>query len=397
MTDFNIHFIDEHDISRKRVLLRVDFNVSLHENLTIADDARIQQGLPTIKYLLEKGNRLILVSHLDRPEKRDPKLSLAPVVARLQEYLKGMTVKLVDDFLIEPKETFANQKENEILMLENIRFYPEEKKNDPEFAKKLAELADVYVNDAFGVCHRIDTSVVGVAALLPSYGGLLLKKEIEMISSVIATPQKPLVAIIGGAKISSKIKFIGKLLEVADYLLVGGGLANTFIAAQGFEIGKSLVEYEEIENARRILYMAAQKNTAVVLPSDVVIGEPDNSKEGGEIKKVDEVPKDGYILDIGPETQARFGAIIVKAKTIIWNGPVGLFENPAFGRGTDFIYYAITQNKDAVSVIGGGETLAAVSKKEYLEKITHISTGGGAMLEFIEQGTLPGFEALNHA
>ncbi|HLD19990.1 MAG TPA: phosphoglycerate kinase [Patescibacteria group bacterium] len=397
MTDFNIHFIDEHDISHKRVLLRVDFNVSLHENLTIADDARIQQGLPTIKYLLEKGNKLILVSHLDRPEKRDPKLSLKPVVARLQEYLDGFTVKLVDDFLTEPKETFTNQEENEVLMLENIRFYPEEKKNDPEFAKKLAELADVYVNDAFGVCHRTDTSVVGVAALLPSYGGLLLKKEIEMISSAIAKPQKPLVAIIGGAKISGKIKFIGKLLEVADYLLVGGGLANNFIAAQGFEIGKSLVEYEEIENARRILYMAAQKNTAVVLPSDVVIGEPDNTENGGEIKKVDEVPKDGHILDIGPETQARFGAIIAKAKTIIWNGPVGVFENSAFGRGTDFIYYAITQNKDAISVIGGGETLAAVSKKEYLEKITHISTGGGAMLEFIEQGTLPGFEALNHA
>ena len=313
MTDFNIHFIDEHDILHKRVLLRVDFNVSLHDNLTIADDARIQQGLPTIKYLLEKGNKLILVSHLDRPEKRDPKLSLKPVVARLQEYLDGFTVKLVDDFLIEPKETFSAQKENEILVLENIRFYAEEKKNDPEFAKKLAELADVYVNDAFGVCHRTDTSVVGVAALIPSYGGLLLKKEIEMISSVIAKPQKPLVAIIGGAKISGKIKFIGRLLELADYLLVGGGLANNFIAAQGFEIGKSLVEYEEIENARRILYMAAQKNTAVVLPSDVVIGEPDNSKEGGEIKKVDEVPQDGYILDIGPETQARFGAIIANS------------------------------------------------------------------------------------
>lgn len=389
-----VTYIDETEIKNKRVLLRADFDVSLNPNYTIADDARIQQNIPTLKYLLNNDNRLICVAKLDRPKTRDPKLSLKVVVSKLKEYLPEYKITLVDDFLTADKKVFENQKNSEILVLENIRFYPEEKKNEPVFAKRLASLADVYVNDAFAVSHRAEASVVGVTFHLPSYGGLLLKKEIKMISKAIGRPKKPVVAIIGGAKIASKIPLINKLAEIADYVLIGGGLANTFLCAQGLEIGKSFCEYEAVSLARKLLFHAAQKHTAVVLPSDVIIGEPDNNVHGGEIKKIDEIPKGAVILDIGPETQAKYGSIIAKAKTIIWNGPVGYFENPAFRRGTDFIYYSIAQNSQATSIVGGGDTLSAISKKEYLDKITHISTGGGAMLEFIEKGTLPGIEAL---
>lgn len=389
-----VTYIDEANISNKRVLVRADFDVSLNPNYTIADDARIRQNIPTLKFLLKNNNKIICVAKLDRPKTRDPKLSLKIVVDKLKEYLPEYQITLVDDFLNSDKKVFENQKINEILVLENIRFYPEEKKNDPEFAKKLAVLADIYVNDAFAVSHRAEASVVGITSYLTSYGGLLLKKEVAMISKVVNKPKKPVVAIIGGAKISSKITLINKLTEIADYVLIGGGLANTFLCAQGLEIGKSFCEYEAVSMARKLLFLAAQKNTAVILPSDVIIGEMDNSTNGGEIKKIDEIPKGAVILDIGPETQAKYGSIISKAKTIVWNGPVGYFENPAFRRGTDFIYYSIAQNSQAVSIVGGGDTLSAISKKEYLDKITHISTGGGAMLEFIENGTLPGIEAL---
>jgi phosphoglycerate kinase len=391
-----INYIDDVEIKNKRVLLRVDFNVSLNPNSTIADDARIQQALPTIEYLLKNHNRLIIVSHLDRPKFRDPKLSLKPVVKRLQEYLdKNYHVKLINDFLTEDPQTFQNQKPDTVFMLENIRYYPEEGANDRTFIKKLAALADVFVNDAFGVSHRSNSSVTGVPEYLPSYGGLLLKKEIQMISKVIDKPKKPLVAIIGGAKISSKISLIGKLTEIADYLLIGGGLANTFLCAHEYNIGKSFCEYEEVQQARKLLFLAARKHTAIILPDDVVVA-ANKTSTVTQVRKVDEVQKNDSIFDIGPETQAKFGAVIAKAKTIIWNGPVGLTENPQFKRGTDFIYYAITQNTDSTSIVGGGDTLAAISKKEYLDKITHISTGGGAMLEFIEKGNLPGIEALEH-
>lgn len=390
-----VTYIDEAKITNKRVLVRVDFDVSLNPNYTIADDVRIRQNIPTLEYLLQHNNKLICVAKLDRPKGRDPKFSLRVVVNKLKEYLPKYKITLVDDFL-KPGNVFENQKSNEILVLENIRFYPEEKKNDPQFAKKLASLADVFVNDAFAISHRTEASIVGVTSYLPSYGGLLLKKEIGMISKAINRPQKPVVAIIGGAKILTKIPLIHKLTETADYVLIGGGLANTFLCAEGLEIGKSFCEYEAVSLARKLLFLAAQKKTAVVLPSDVIIGEPDNNVNGGEIKKIDEIPKGAVILDLGPETQAMYGSIIAKAKTIIWNGPVGYFENPAFRRGTDFIYYSIAQNSQATSIVGGGDTLSAISKKEYLDKITHISTGGGAMLEFIEKGTLPGIEALKH-
>ncbi len=390
-----ITYIDEADINNKHILLRVDFNVSLSsDKLSIADDARIKQALPTINYLLEKHNRLILVSHLGRPKSRDPQLSLKIVATHLQSLLPNYKIILIDDFLTQTSKTqISSQKENEILLLENIRFYPQEKTNDDNFAKSLSSLAEVFVNDAFGVCHRNNASVVGVTKFIRSYGGLLLKKEIKMISKFIEKPKKPVVAIIGGAKISTKINLLGRLMDIADYLLIGGGLANTFFCSEGYGIGRSFCEMNEVENAKKILFMAAQKKTAIILPTDVITGEPDNSENGGHVEKISEI-KDGSILDIGPETQAKFGSIIAKAKTIIWNGPVGYIENPSFCRGTDFIYYAITQNTEATSIVGGGDTLAAISKKEYLDKITHISTGGGAMLEFIEKGTLPGIEAL---
>lgn len=391
---FNIPTIEDVKIEHKTILLRNDFDVSLNDNYTIADDVRLTSSLPTIEYLLKRHNKLICVAKLGRPKGRDPKFSMKVVADRLQKYLPDYNVKLIDDFLTENKETFKNQTEKDIYLLENIRYYPEEKANDPDFSKRLAALAEVYVNDAFAVSHRSEASVVGIPKYLPSYAGLSLAREVTMIGKVIKNPKKPLVAIIGGAKISTKLPILGKLLELADYLILGGGLANTFFCAEGFNIGKSYCELEEVENAKQLLFMAAQRNTMVVLPSDVVVGDPKNTKHAGKVYRTNEIPDGGQALDIGPETKARFGAIISKAKTIVWNGPMGLFENPAYKQGTDFIYFSIAHNPHTVSVVGGGDTLNAIQHKHHLEKITHISTGGGAMLEFIENGTLPGLEAL---
>ncbi len=391
-----VRFIDDVSIENKRVLLRVDFNVSLNPNyLTIADDARIKQALPTIQLLLKNKNKLILVSHLGRPKGvPDPKYSMKIVCDKLHEYLPDFRITLINDFLTEPKETFEHQQDDEVFVLENCRFYPGEKKNDPEFAKSMASLADVFVNDAFGVSHRSDASVVGVTQFLPSYGGLLLRKETEMLSKIVKKPEKPFVAIIGGSKIDTKINILDQMLDLADYLVVGGALANTFLYAQGINVGASLVEKDKKEIAQKLLFKAAQHNTSVILPSDCIVGKPDELEVGGVVCKVTEVPEDKQILDIGPETKARIGNILAKAKTIVWNGPVGYFENIHYRQGTDFMYYTITENTEATSIVGGGDTLTAISKKEYLDKITHISTGGGAMLEYIEKGTLPGIEAL---
>ena len=383
-----IKYIDEVEITNKRALVRADFDVTLNPNYTIADDARIIHNIPTLRYLLKNNNKLICVAKLGRPKMKDPAFSLKVVVEKLKEYLPEYTITLIDDFITADKSIFANQKSNEIFVLENIRFYPEEKKNDPEFAKKLASLADIYVNDAFAMSHRVEASVVGVTSYLPSYGGLLLKKEVATIMKAVREPQKPFVAIIGGSKIDTKINIIGKLMEVSNSILIGGGLANTFLCAQGIDIGKSYCEYEKVAKARQLIHLASQRSTTIVLPTDVVL-------DGGEVVRIDKIPVGATILAIGPDTQAKFGSIIASAKTIVWNGPVGYFENPAFRRGTDFIYYAIAHNTGAISIVGGGDTLSAISKKEYLDKITHISTGGGAMLELIEKGTLPGLQALD--
>lgn len=391
-----ISYIDEADITNKRVLLRADFDVALDAHNAIADDFRIRQRIPTLEYLLKKKNRIICVSKLGRPKERDQRLSMKIVVQRLQHYLPNYKIRLIDDFLTENPATFANQEPEEILVLENIRYYPEEKQNDKAFAKRLASLADVYVNDAFAICHRTEASVVGVPTLIPHYAGLQLKKEIMMITKAIAKPKKPLVVIIGGAKISTKISLVTRLIEIADYVILGGGLANVFFRAQRYLIGSSICEYEMTQKARQLLYLAAQKKTKIILPIDVLIGDPQNTEKRGEVVKIkaNKIPKGKSILDIGPETKAYFGSYIARAGTIIWNGPVGLFENPAYRNGTDFIYHAIAHNPDAISVVGGGDTISAISKEEYLKTITHVSTGGGAMLEFIEKGMLPGIEVL---
>ncbi len=382
-----VKYIDEVEIKNKRVLLRVDFNVALGRSNTVADDARIRQSLPTIKKLLENGNRIIVLSHLGRPKGVDKKYSLSVVVNKLKEYFPDENIALYDDTA---KIKSATEK---FVVMENIRFYPKEKDYSTLFAKELASLADVYVNDAFGVCHRSDTSVIGPPKFIPSYGGLLLKKELQMISRVTDNPEKPIVAIIGGAKVSTKIDLLNKLIKMVDYLVIGGGLANTFLCAQGKDIGQSFCEYEAVQQARKILSTAKGSRAEMILPVDAAVAQNKDDKSY-ELMKVEHIPNDKSIFDNGPESSARIAHLIAIAKTIIWNGPVGYFENPAFRRGTDFIYYSITQNDQALSVVGGGDTLAAISKKEYLDKITHISTGGGAMLEYIEKGTLPGIEAL---
>jgi len=382
-----ITYIDEVKIKNKTVLLRVDFNVSLNPDYTISNDARIKQSLPTINYLLKNNNRLIIISHLGRPKGIDKKFSLKIVVDKLKEYLPNVEISLTESI------ESVKEKKGKIIVLENIRFFPKEKDYSTIFAKQLASLADIYVNDAFGVCHRSDTSVIGPPKFVPGYGGLLLKKELEMLDCITKNPKKPVVAIIGGVKVSTKIGLINKLMKIADYIIIGGGLANTFISAQGYEVGISFCEYEAVQQARKLLSLAKGSRAFIILPVDAVVATNKDDKES-EVVKIESIPANKSIFDIGPETIAKFGAIINKAKTIIWNGPVGYFENPVFRQGTDFIYYSITHNKDAVSIVGGGDTLAAISKKEYLDKITHISTGGGAMLEYIEKGTLPGIEAL---
>ncbi|MCR4277078.1 MAG: phosphoglycerate kinase, partial [Candidatus Roizmanbacteria bacterium] len=378
-----IIYIDEVEIKNKTVILRVDFNVSLNQDYTISNDARIRQSLPTINYLLKNKNRLVIISHLGRPKAIDDKYSLKVVVDKLKEYLPNVDISLAKD--VEEVRT----KKEKIVFLENIRFFPKEKDFSTIFAKQLSSLGDVYVNDAFGVCHRSDTSVIGPPIFIPSYGGLLLKKELAMISQITHNPKKPIVAIIGGAKVSTKVGLINKLMKIVDYLIIGGGLANTFVNAQGYEIGTSFCEYEAVQQARKLLSLAKKGRAFILLPVDAIVAKTKNDKEH-ETKKINNISSEESIFDIGPETKAQIGSILAKAKTIIWNGPVGYFENPAFKEGTDFIYYSIAQNHEAISIVGGGDTLAAISKKEYLDKITHISTGGGAMLELIEKGTLPG-------
>jgi phosphoglycerate kinase len=303
-------------------------------------------------------------------------------------------VVLVDDFLSEKgKQQLAHQTDKQIMMLENTRFYEGEQKNDEGFAKQLAALGKVYVDDAFAVAHRNEASVVGIPKFLPHYAGLLLEKEIKAIGSLLHNPKKPVIAIIGGAKTADKLPLLYKLTELADYLLVGGGIANTFLKTQGIAMGKSLVEGGLEEEVNKILAHAKDKNTHIVLPRDGICAEDTNATETQELPLTN-LPETLGSFDIGSETQGIWGNSIAEAGTIIWNGPVGYMENPAFARGTEFIYYSITQNDHAFSVVGGGDTLNAISKREYAEKISHISTGGGAMLEFIEKGTLPGIEAL---
>lgn len=389
-----ITYIDEADIANKRVLVRVDYNVSFRKDGSgqINDDTRIKNSLPTLKLLLEKGNTLILMSHLGKPKGRDKAFSMQPVAKRLQEYLPDRKVVLVDDFT-DDKGLFELQSPQDVYVLENTRFYEGEKKNDPEFAKKLADLADVFVSDAFGSVHRAHASVVGVAQYLPSYGGLLLKKEVESIKAAVENPARPVVAIIAGAKISTKIGLIERLMAVADHVLIGGAMTNNFLKAKGMEIGNGLLEAEFVPEAKRLLVKPEAKEK-LVLPVDRRIGRTDDATTEAVVKKVGDIAPGDETLDIGPETEKLFAGYIANAKTVIWNGPVGYFENPVFAKGSLAVYDAIIANTGAATIVGGGDTLSVIKKLPGKEKITHISTGGGAMLELIEKGTLPGIEAL---
>lgn len=392
-------FIDDYSIKKKNVLLRVDFNVPLKHDGSIADDSRIRETVQTIKYLLDNKNKVIIVSHLGRPEghdyeslSSDKSLSLERVFRKLKSYLEGYDGYFVRNFTSD-SSAIREMAEGSYAVLENIRFFAGEETNDRDFAKSLAGLAEIYVNDAFAVSHRSCASVVGITEHLPSYGGLLLKKEVTSLQKVTENPKKPFTAIIGGKKISTKIKFISKLTRIADNILLSGGLANTFLAARSVNIGKSLYRKEELAQANYLTSLAKRHGTKIVLPEDAITAaDPDGIKSNERL--ISKVGGNEMILDIGPKTQALYASIISKSKTIIWNGPMGYFENPLFKRGTDFVYYAIEQNPSAVSIIGGGDTIAAIADRDGLDKITHISTGGGAMLAFIEHGTLAGIEAI---
>jgi len=392
-----IKYIDEVEITNKKVLVRVDYNISFKKDGSINDDTRIKNSLPTLQLLLKGNNKIILMSHLGKPKGRDMAFSMKPVAERLQTYFPDYEVKLIDDFLVGPPLATASvAKVKTILILENTRFYEGEKNNDPVFSKQLASLADIYVDDAFGSVHRAHASTVGVTACIPSYGGLLLKQEVVMIKKAIEAPARPVVAVIAGAKVSSKIGLIEKLMTVADSVLIGGAMTNNFLKAKGIEIGKGLVELDFVPEAKRLLESAAAHNKHIILPVDRRIGARTDEVSDPIIKKVEDIGLDDETLDIGPATEKLFSDIISQAKTIIWNGPVGYFENPQFAKGSVAIYNAIISNTSAVSVLGGGDTLSVIKKLPNKDKITHISTGGGAMLELIEKGTLPGLEAISN-
>ena len=384
------------DVSGKKVLVRVDFNVPLDENKKVTDDKRIQAALPTIQYLLDQHAKVILVSHLGRPKGVvDPAFSMAPVAERLQELLPNTKVVAAQDIVGDSaKGAISNMKDGEIVLLENVRYDPRETKNDPEFAKELASLADVFVLDAFGTAHRAHASTEGVAHAIPAVAGFLLDKELDILGGALENPKRPFVVILGGAKISDKIGVIKNLLGKADTLVIGGGMANTFIQAQGHDMGKSLVDKESLELANELMAQAKEKGVAMLLPVDFVVADKFDAAAEHKVVSISDVPADWMALDIGPETAKMYAAEIVGAQTVIWNGPMGVFEMPAFAEGTKAIAQACADSK-GTTIIGGGDSAAAVKKLGFADKVTHISTGGGASLEFLEGIELPGVAALN--
>jgi len=381
------------DVRGKRVLVRVDFNVPLDKKGNIEDDYRIRATLPTIEYLIKEGAKTILISHLGRPKGVDDSLRMNPIAKRLSELL-GKEVFKLDDCIGDGVEAFVkNMREGDVVLLENVRFHPEEEKNDAEFAKKLASLAEIFVNDAFGAAHRAHASTHGVAKYLPAVAGFLMEKEIKFLSTVRDNPQKPYFIILGGAKISDKITMIENLLDKVDIFLIGGGMANTFLKALGGNLGNSLCENDKLELARELLKKAEEKKVKVLLPTDLKIAEKPEAKE---VKVVPsrEVPEGYAAFDIGPKTVELFKGEIKSAKTIFWNGPLGMFEKEPFDEGTNEIAKFVASLSDVTSVAGGGDTASALKKAGVDEKFTHVSTGGGASLEFMEGRTLPGIEVL---
>ncbi len=393
--------IDKVELKGKRVLVRVDFNVPLDENLNITDDTRIVESLPTIKKIVAEGGKAILMSHLGRPKGGpNPKYSLKPTAIRLSELL-GKEVKLAPDCVGDEVKAMVNQmKDGDVLILENVRFHPEEEKNDPEFAKQLAELGDVYINDAFGSAHRAHASTEGVTKYIKvCAAGYLMQKELEYLGAAVSNPKRPYVAILGGAKISGKIDVINNLLDKVDTLIIGGGMAFTFFKAQGKEIGKSLLEEEKIELAKEVLQKVKNTGVKFLLPVDVVVASEFNNDSPSTVVNVDSIPSDKMGLDIGPETIKLFEEEILKARTVVWNGPMGVFEFDNFAKGTFAIAQALAEAtaNGVVTVIGGGDSAAAIAKAGLKDKVSHVSTGGGASLEFLEGKILPGVAALNDA
>lgn len=385
--------ISDLEVASKRVFMRVDFNVPIADG-RITGDTRIEASLPSIRYVLEKGGRLILASHLGRPKgKPEPRYSLKPVAARLSELL-GKPVQFAPGCIgPEVQKMASGLKDGGVLLLENLRFHAEEEKNDNGFAKELASLCDVYVNDAFGTAHRAHASTAGIAAFVPqAAAGFLMQKEIESLNHALTEAEKPYVAIVGGAKISDKIELIENFINIANTIMIGGAMAYTFFRAKGLETGKSLVEADKIDLAKDLLKKASEKNVSIELPVDHVVAAALESADF-QVTSVDKTPADRMGLDIGPETVLRYSGIIRKAKTIVWNGPMGVFENPKFAQGTFAIARAVAES-NAFSIVGGGDSAAAVAQSGVESKITHISTGGGASLEFLSGRNLPGVEVL---
>ena len=383
------------DVNGKKVLLRVDFNVPLKDG-EITDETRIQAALPTIKYLLEHNAKVILCSHLGRPKGEfKPEFSLQPVARRLQALLTNKVTFATDVIGKSADEAVANIKEGEVVLLENLRFHKEETANDPEFAKKLASYADVYVDDAFGAVHRAHASTAAVAEYLPAVAGFLIEKELQFLGNALDNPVRPFVAILGGAKIADKIGVIDNLFNKVDCLIIGGGMANTFLAAEGIDMKNSLVDADSIEIAKDLLKKAKLRGVKVLLPSDVVAADKFDNEAKTVMVPVENIP-DGYMaLDIGVSTRLIFSEEIMKAKTVVWNGPMGVAEMSSFAAGTRAVAQAMADAKDAITIIGGGDSAAAVKSLGYGDKMSHISTGGGASLEFLEGKELPGIAALN--
>jgi phosphoglycerate kinase len=391
---YNKKSVKSASVEGKKVLLRCDFNVPLDKNGVITDDTRISAALPTIKYVLEKGGAAILCSHLGRPKGGfEAELSLKPVAERLSQLL-GRTVKMAPDCVGDEVKAMAEAlKPGEVLLLENLRFHKEEEKNNPAFAKELASLADIYVSDAFGTVHRAHASTAGVADYLPAYCGFLIEAELKAIGGALENPKRPLLAILGGAKVSDKLAVIENLIDKADTILIGGGMAFTFVKACGGSIGKSLLDEEKIPYIVEMMIKAGERNVDIILPSDALAAKEFSPQAEPFYCEVDKIPEDMMGLDIGEKTCEIFEEEIKRAGTIIWNGPMGVFEFDAFAKGTEAIAKAMAECK-GITIIGGGDSVAAISKLGLSDKMSHISTGGGASLEFMEGKDLPGIACL---
>jgi phosphoglycerate kinase len=389
--------IEDMDIRGKRVLVRCDFNVPMDGNGEITDDRRITGALPTIKYIIENGGKAIVMSHFGRPKgEPNQKYSLKPIAKRLSDLLNQEVTFADDDLVVSEKtiEIVNSMKDSDVVLLQNTRYRKEEEKNGEDFSRELASLGDVFINDAFGTAHRAHASNVGVSSHLPSAAGYLVKKEIEVMGKAMSNPEKPFIAILGGAKVSDKIGVIENLLDKVDSLLIGGGMMFTFLKAQGLEIGNSLVEEDKIELAKSLLEKAQQKGVSLVLPVDTVVAKEFKNEAEHEMVDVNNIPSDMMGLDIGEKTIEKFSKIIADGKTIVWNGPMGVFEMSNFAKGTEAIAKAMAE-ASGVTIIGGGDSAAAVEQTGLDSKMTHISTGGGASLEFFEGKTLPGIAAID--